>query len=72
MTMDDWFGLMVLASEFHISRWTAMAFCILLVFVLNYLMKELLMAMILEGFGDGLFEKKQDNFNEEGDENNEE
>lgn len=46
----------------HANKAATIVFCITMVFLLNYLMKELLMAIILEEFAHYLVQYEQDNF----------
>ena len=59
--MDNWYSIMILGTT-HANKAATIVFCITMVFLLNYLMKELLMAIILEEFAHYLVQYEQDNF----------
>jgi hypothetical protein len=48
MTNDDWYGLLVLGSEINTSFTVFYLFT--MVYVLNYIIVGLLMAILLDGF----------------------
>jgi hypothetical protein len=48
-TQDNWYSVYVLGTTYS-NKWATIVFCFTMVLIINYLLKELLMAIILDEF----------------------
>jgi hypothetical protein len=60
-TTDDWFGLLELGTA-HSIKWATIIYCFSLLFIINYVVFGLLMAIILDTFAESLVEAEHDVF----------
>jgi hypothetical protein len=49
ITNDDWYGILVLAT-IHSEIWIALTYCFVMIFVINYMIFGLVMAILLDAF----------------------
>ena len=49
ITNDDWYGVMVLGSG--VNKGATVAYCFVMIYLINYLVIGLVMAIVLDGFG---------------------
>lgn len=54
ITNDDWYGVLVLGTMYS-EPWIALAYTFTLIFVINYLIYGLVMAVLLDAFSKELF-----------------
>lgn len=48
MTNDDWYGVLILGSS--INKEATIIYCFFLIYIVNYLVQGLVMAILLDGF----------------------
>jgi hypothetical protein len=60
-TTDDWFGILELGTA-HSIKWATILYCFSLLFLINYIVFGLLMAIILDTFAESLVEAEHDVF----------
>jgi hypothetical protein len=60
-TNDDWFGILELGTA-HAIKWATILYCYSLLFLINYIVFGLLMAIILDTFAESLVEAEHDEF----------
>ena len=49
-TMDDWYSIMILGTTHNEEKWPTILYCISMIYLINYCMYGLLLAIILDGF----------------------
>lgn len=55
ITNDDWYGVLVLGTKYS-RPWIAIAYTFTMIFVINYLIYGLVMAVLLDAFSKELFQ----------------